>query len=147
MFDGARYVLQMGVWGIFSLAGWLSQITHTLWELFLAHKILSLLSVGCRHRREPGLSGLWRILLVLQDDFHSQRPLSDNDLLQQSEGSHGSSRPCTLSGKWTEGTRKCQKNECRSFTLGGNVPILCAYNFKVILLAIFTKSKPPLFMV
>lgn len=83
--------------------------SHTVGELglFFAHKVLFLsLSVGRRHRREPGLTGLWRILLVLQDDFHTPGPLSDNDLIQQSEGSHGSSRPCTLSGERTEGAKK-----------------------------------------
>lgn len=67
------------------------------------------LSVGRRHRREPGLTGLWRILLILQDDFHTPGPLSDNDLIQQSEGSHGSSRHCTLSGERTEGATKMFK--------------------------------------
>lgn len=86
--------------------------SHAVGELglFFAHKVLFLsLSVGRRHRREPGLTGLWRILLVLQDDFHTPGPLSDNDLIQQSEGSHGSSRPRTLSGERTEGATEMFK--------------------------------------
>lgn len=58
MFDDDRYVIQM--YGC----------TYFPWQvaylgLSLAHNILMLLSVGCRHRREPGLSGLWRILFIL----------------------------------------------------------------------------------
>lgn len=110
MFDGHRDM--SFTWrDIFSLAGWLSQIARSgELSLFFVHKVLFLsLSVGRRHRQEPGLTGLWRILLVLQDDFHTPGPLSDNDLVQQSEGSHGSSRPRTLSGERTEGATKMFK--------------------------------------
>lgn len=99
-----RYVLQVGVQGdMFSLAEWLS---HRVRPVSHSYNAFLLWSVGCRYRREPGFIGLWRILFVLQDDFDPQRPLPDNDLLQQSERSHGSSRPRTLSGKWAEGTHK-----------------------------------------
>lgn len=88
---------------MFSLAEWLS---HRVRPVSHSYNTFLLWSVGCRYRREPGFVGIWGILFVLQDDFHPQRPLSDNDLLQQSERSHGSSRPCALSGKWAEGTNK-----------------------------------------
>lgn len=61
---GDAYILQIWLF-MFSLAGCLFK-SHILRVIYcMSHKRLSSLSVGSRHRREPRLTGLWRILFVL----------------------------------------------------------------------------------
>lgn len=95
--------------------------SHAVRALSVAHKIVLSLSAGSRHRWEPGLAGLWGILFLLQDDFYTQRPLPDYDLLQQPERSLGSARPCSLSGNWAEGINESHRSVISGETIASCV--------------------------